>query len=149
MPHLVLDGWERPTRWTEGLGPSVHRWGRAVLKTSGWWRRHDDEALLVEGVVVEYSRPLHPVALVAAHHGQTIVRLWPAVTVERTPGRESSSPPTSPGSCGRTWVSGRAAGTDRAPEPSQPAWGERRRRQVEATVSQMMRRSSARLQFSM
>ncbi len=84
MPHLVLDGWERPTRWTEGLGPSVHRWGRAVLKTSGWWRRHDDEALLVEGVVVEYSRPLHPVALVAAHHGQTIVRLWPAVTVERT-----------------------------------------------------------------
>ncbi len=84
MPHLVLSGPGSPARWTGALGPAVHRWGRAVLKTSGWWRRHDDGALLVEGVVVEFSRPLHPVALVAAHHGRTIVRLWPAVPVERT-----------------------------------------------------------------
>jgi len=84
MPHLVLEGWTAPRAWTPGLEPAVHRWGRAVLKTVGWWERHDGEALLVEGVVVEFSRPLHPVALVAAHHGDTIVRLWPAVTVERT-----------------------------------------------------------------
>lgn len=82
MPHLVLSGGIDPERVE--LPEAVHRWGRAVMKTEGSWQRCGGEALLVEGVVVEYARPLHPVALVAPHDGDTIVRLWPVVTVERT-----------------------------------------------------------------
>ena len=84
MPHLDLARWEALDTALEAFEPSVERWGRAVLKTAGWWRRHDDRALLVEGVIVELSRPLHPVALIAEHHGGTAVRLWPTVPVERT-----------------------------------------------------------------
>ena len=36
-------------------------------------------------MVVELGRPLHPVALVAARDGDTVVRLWPVIEVERTP----------------------------------------------------------------
>jgi len=71
-------------RLASGIEIGVVRWGRAVIKTAGWWLRNDGRALLVEGVVVELGKPLHPVALVAPHHGGTIVRLWPIVTVERT-----------------------------------------------------------------
>jgi len=84
MPHLNLAGWRPLDGIVEAFEPSVDRWGRAVLKTAGWWRRHDGRALLVEGVIVELSRPLHPVALVTEHHGDTAVRLWPTVPVERT-----------------------------------------------------------------
>ncbi len=55
-----------------------------MLKNEDCWLRADREAMLVEGVVVEFSRPLHPVALVAPHHDDTIVRLWSRVSVERT-----------------------------------------------------------------
>ncbi|MCG6962750.1 MAG: hypothetical protein LJE95_05705 [Acidobacteria bacterium] len=85
MPHIVLAGSPDIDRLANGLQATVYRWRRSVLKTTGWWRRQDDAALLVEGVVVEYSRPLHPVALVTPHHADTMVCLWPAVTVERTP----------------------------------------------------------------
>ena len=82
MPHLVLAG---GLDYGSVTAPEeVHRWGRAVIKTEGSWRRRGGEALLVEGVVVEFARPLHPVALVAPHHGDTIVRLWPVAPVERT-----------------------------------------------------------------
>ena len=84
MPHLVLAG-ELP--WQEvaaGIGPVVRRWGRAVLKTDATWVRGDGRALVVEGVVVELERPLHPVAVVAPHHDDTIVRLWSLARVERT-----------------------------------------------------------------
>lgn len=84
MPHIVLAGPPDIDSLAAGLEATVHRWGRSVLKTTAWWRRQDGAALLVEGVVVEHSRPLHPVALVAPHHADTIIRLWPAVTVERT-----------------------------------------------------------------
>lgn len=84
MPHLDLAGWRDLQMVADAFEPSVERWGRAVLKTSGWWRRHDGLALLVEGVIVEYSRPLHPVALIGKHHEDTAVRLWPTVPVERT-----------------------------------------------------------------
>lgn len=82
MPHLVLRG----ALAFDGVvvDPEVHRWGRAVLKTDLCWLRRDARAMLVEGVVVEFSRPLHPVAVVAHHHGDTTVRLWQAVPVERT-----------------------------------------------------------------
>ena len=82
MPHLVLAG--SVDLETLDLQEAVHRWGRAVIKTEGSWRRCGSAARLVEGVVVEYSRPLHPVALVAPHQADTIVRLWPVVAVERT-----------------------------------------------------------------
>jgi len=84
MPHLDLAGWQSLETVTSAFDPTVDRFGRAVLKTAGWWLRHDAQALLVEGVIVELSRPLHPVALVSKHHGNTAVRLWPTVPVERT-----------------------------------------------------------------
>ena len=82
MPHLVLAGGLELEAVV--LPQEVQRWGRAVIKTEGSWRRCGGEALLIEGVVVEFARPLRPVALVAPHHGDTIVRLWPVAPVERT-----------------------------------------------------------------
>jgi hypothetical protein len=82
MPHLVFSG--RLDLSAASLDPKVHRWGRAVLKTDACWLRADEAAMLVEGVVVEFSRPLHPVAVAAHHHGETTLRLWKTVAVERT-----------------------------------------------------------------
>lgn len=84
MPHLVLRGSIDFDRAATDLDLEVIRWGRAVIKTSDVWRRSDGEALLADGVVVELGRPLHPVALVAVRDGDTVVRLWPVVEVERT-----------------------------------------------------------------
>ena len=84
MPHLVLAGSFQPREAAAAFGPEVHRWGRSVIKTDTCWVRADDHALLVEGVVVEFSRPLHPVVLIAAHREDTMVRLWPQCSVERT-----------------------------------------------------------------
>ena len=47
--------------------------------------RADGRAILIEGFVVEHSRPLHPIALVSLSHGDTSVRLWSLAAVERTP----------------------------------------------------------------
>ncbi len=85
MPHLVLRGAVDFHRAGTELDLGVIRWGRAVIKTSDVWKRSDGEALLADGVVVELGRPLHPVALVAGRDGDTVVRLWPVVEVERTP----------------------------------------------------------------
>jgi len=56
-----------------------------MIKTGDRWRRTDGEAVLVEGVVVELARPLHPIALISVRGDDTVVRLWPVVGVERTP----------------------------------------------------------------
>ncbi len=85
MPHLVLRGPVDFPRASKELDLGVVRWGRAVIKTSDLWWRSDGEALLADGVVVELGRPLHPIALVAARDGDTVIRLWPVVEVERTP----------------------------------------------------------------
>ena len=85
MPHLVLAGGLDLGRAVVACPREVHRWGRAVLKTQECWLRSDAAAVLVEGVVVELSRPQHPVAMVAEREADTIVRLWPLSTVERTP----------------------------------------------------------------
>ncbi len=39
---------------------------------------------MVEGVVVEFSRPQHPVAVISWDVDHTTIRLWPTVAVERT-----------------------------------------------------------------
>jgi len=85
MPHLVLRGLADYERAATHLDLEVVRWGRAVIKTSDLWRRADGQALLVDGVVVELGRPLHPVALVGGRDSDTVIRLWPVVEVERTP----------------------------------------------------------------
>ncbi len=84
MPHLILDGTADMPSIAQGIQTGPHRWGRAVLKTESWWTRSDDQAVLVEGVIVEFSRALHPLALIAPHHGDTAVRLWPYLEIERT-----------------------------------------------------------------
>ena len=85
MPHLVLAGLVPASEILARFAPEVWRWQRAVLKAEACWVRQDGQAVLVEGVVVELSRPLHPVALVEARGGGTVVRLWRRSPVERTP----------------------------------------------------------------
>ena len=85
MPHLVLKGDLDYSDVAERMESCLHRSGRSVLKTEGCWLKHGGKGLLVEGVVVEFSRPLHPVAVVMPRQQDTIVRLWSLVTVERTP----------------------------------------------------------------
>ena len=84
MPHLILEGITDIASAATGIRTEPNRWGRAVLKTEGWWTRFDGQAVLAEGVIVEFSRALHPLALIAPHHGDTGVRLWPYLEVERT-----------------------------------------------------------------
>ena len=85
MPHLVLEGAVDLASVVESHCPEVRRWGIAVLKTDHAWQRSDGAHLLIEGVVVEHSRPLHPVALITSHRGETTIRLWRLAPVERTP----------------------------------------------------------------
>ncbi len=84
MPHIKLAGKVAVDRVMAEMPAEVHRWGRAVLKIDACWRRADGRALLVEGVVVEHSRPLRPVIMVALQEDHIVVRLWPTVAVERT-----------------------------------------------------------------
>lgn len=84
MPHIVLEGAVDLDVVCRRLDLAVERWGRAVIKTADKWRRSDGGAMLVDGVVVELGRPLHPVAVVAHRDGDTVIRLWPVVEVERT-----------------------------------------------------------------
>jgi hypothetical protein len=85
MPHLVMRGPIDLEPMAEKLHLEVTKWGRAVLKTNDVWSRADHGAMLIDGVVVELVRPLHPVAMVSIRDGDTVIRLWPVVEVERTP----------------------------------------------------------------
>lgn len=85
MPHLILEGTVDLRAAAEAIETGARRWGRAVMKTDSLWIRSDGEALLIEGVVVEFSRALHPLVQVTPHHGDTSVRLWAHQAVERTP----------------------------------------------------------------
>ena len=85
MPHVILTG----TLDFDAVVPSfkneAQRWRAAVHKNEASWLRSDGLAVLVEGVVIEHSRPLHPVAVITQSHGDTSVRLWRLAPVERTP----------------------------------------------------------------
>jgi hypothetical protein len=85
MPHVILEGAIDLERVGEVLTGAVHRWGAAVIKAEACWMRSDGRAALVEGVVVEHSRPLHPVAVISLGREDTSVRLWRQAPVERTP----------------------------------------------------------------
>jgi hypothetical protein len=84
MPHLILTDCSDIVHAAPAFRSVAQRWGRAVMKVETTWLRSDREALLVEGVVVEFSRALHPVAVVSPHHGNAAVRLWDFAPVERT-----------------------------------------------------------------
>jgi len=84
MPHLVLAGGFDAAQVAARVEPGVHRWGRAVLKIEECWVRRGGDALLVEGLAVEFSRPLHPVGLLEASGDDSILRLWRRAPVERT-----------------------------------------------------------------
>jgi len=84
MPHVILEGPVDISAILPIIGTEARRWGRAVLKTDNVWLRSDHRGLMLEGVIVEFSRALHPLALVAPHHGDTGVRLWPHLEIERT-----------------------------------------------------------------
>ncbi len=60
------------------------RWGHAVARVEGRYLGSDASALLIAGVVVEFGRPLHPVAVVTLRGEETAVHLWSVVAVERT-----------------------------------------------------------------
>jgi hypothetical protein len=85
MPHLILERDLDLRKVADGLNLEVVRWRTAVLKTETVWVRADGRAVLVEGVVVEHSRAVHPVAVIETARGTTGVRLWKRVAVERTP----------------------------------------------------------------
>ena len=85
MPHFILDREMDLHRVAHELPRGVHRWRTAVLKVEEVWARPDALAVLIEGIVVEHSRAVHPVAIVATGRGSTSVRLWPRAPVERTP----------------------------------------------------------------
>jgi hypothetical protein len=85
MPHLILEGATDLVELPRQMSRVVRRWGSAVIKTEEVWCRSDGAAVLVEGVVVEHSRPLHPVAVIALQRGDTSIRLWRIAAVERTP----------------------------------------------------------------
>jgi len=85
MPHIILTGTLDFEAVASSLDGEAQRWRAAVLKNEASWRRSDGLAVLVEGVVIEHSRPLHPVAVITQSHGDTSVRFWRLAPVERTP----------------------------------------------------------------
>ncbi len=85
MPHLILEGEADFEVLVATVPRDAHRWGVAVLKTEEMWFRSDGLALLAEGVVVEHSRPLHPVAVISKSREETTLRLWRLAPTERTP----------------------------------------------------------------
>ena len=82
MPHLIFEG--SPDLSKLSFSSEVRREGRVVMKVEHSWMRSDTRSLLVEGVVIEYSRALHPVAEIAHRDGRLSMKLWPLVPVEHS-----------------------------------------------------------------
>jgi hypothetical protein len=84
MPHVVRRGCADLHAAWRGLPLGPWRWGRAVARVEGRYLAAEGHTLLVQCVVVEYGRPLHPVIMIAHRGQETAVHLWPVVRVERT-----------------------------------------------------------------
>jgi hypothetical protein len=84
MPHVVRRGRADLDAAWKGLPAGPWRWGRAVARVEGRYLAAEGNVLLVQGVVVEYGRPVHPVVMVTHRGEETAVHFWPVVRVERT-----------------------------------------------------------------
>ncbi len=86
MPHVIRAGRaDLRAAWLH-LPRGPWRWGTAVARVEGCFLASDERSLVVSGVVIEYSRPLHPAVLISHREDGTAVHLWPALPVERTEG---------------------------------------------------------------
>lgn len=84
MPHAICNGAADLEAAWRGFPSGPWRWGNAVARIEGCYLAPGAKALLVSGVIVEYGRPLHPVALVTHRGDETAVHLWSVAAVERT-----------------------------------------------------------------
>ena len=84
MPHVIRRGRVDLAVVWRAIPRGPWRWGGVVARVEGSYLAVSGDALLVAGVVIEFGRPLHPVALVTVREDGTAVHLWPAATVERT-----------------------------------------------------------------
>ena len=84
MPHVVRAGKVDLAAAWRGLPGGPWRWGRVVARLENSYLAASGQALLIQAVVVEFSRPRHPVLLVTHRRDETAVHLWPHVVVERT-----------------------------------------------------------------
>lgn len=84
MPHVILSGQADLARAWHEFPPGPFRLGNAVARVEGRFLSSSQRELLLEAVVVEFGRPLHPVVLVSLRQEGTAVHLWDVVRVERT-----------------------------------------------------------------
>ena len=84
MPHVIRDGEADLVAAWKSLPKGPWRWGSTVGRIEGCFLGRDECALLLAGVVVDFGRPIHPHVLVSVRDGETAVRLWTPVAVERT-----------------------------------------------------------------
>ncbi|BCW92671.1 MAG: hypothetical protein ACOY7U_09635 [Acidobacteriota bacterium] len=84
MPHVILSGQADLARAWQEFPEGPFRFGNAVARIEGRFLSASRRELLLEAVVVEFGRPLHPVILVSLRQEGTGVHLWDVVRVERT-----------------------------------------------------------------
>ncbi|MGC8915702.1 MAG: hypothetical protein ACP5NF_01830 [Thermoanaerobaculum sp.] len=84
MPHVILSGFADLAKAWQEFPSGPFRLGNAVARIEGRFMSSSQRELLLEAVVVEFGRPLHPVVLVSYRQEGTAVHLWDVVRVERT-----------------------------------------------------------------
>jgi hypothetical protein len=84
MPHVIRAGAVDLVAAWKGLPTGPWRFGNAISRVEGCFLGRDGNSLLIAGVVIEFGRPVHPHVLVSLRDGNTAVRLWAPVPVERT-----------------------------------------------------------------
>lgn len=84
MPHVILSGQADLVKAWREFPEGPFRLANAVTRVEGRFLSSSQRELLLEAVVVEFGRPLHPVVLVSLRPEGTAVHLWDVVRVERT-----------------------------------------------------------------